>query len=221
MSIVAVQTAREVVPLRVVTVNGWTLNGGHVWDTDVGAASPERVLNRAGAEGWELISVIQSHDGLTNGDPDVPTDHPGRTFVYYMRRRRRAERAAPGRSSTTPVVGWGALPRGSPAQVANLSALLDDFVDLGQTDPIDGGEGHISESSSASSDAAPPSRVDPFKRVQVSPKPREVTNGDGGDTKRPPAPSTNTEPRQRVDPFRRTQASPRQPDATSGGEGDT
>ncbi len=87
-TLVAVQTGRSRTPLRVARVNGQLWNGGHLWDTDDGAASPEEMLNRLGAEGWELVSVITAMDGWDDGSEAEPPQHKGRTFVYYVKRSR-------------------------------------------------------------------------------------------------------------------------------------
>jgi hypothetical protein len=85
-SIVAVQTGRDVCPIRVARVNSRLWNEGRIWDTDEGASSPDEVLNLMGREGWELVSVVVAMDGWDDGSEQEPPTHRGRTLVYYMKR---------------------------------------------------------------------------------------------------------------------------------------
>lgn len=92
-SVVAVQTGRSQVPVRVARVNGVVWNDGHIWDTDDGATSVDELLNLLGEEGWELVTALVALDGWADGTDSIPPAHRGRTFVYYLKRPWR-ERAA-------------------------------------------------------------------------------------------------------------------------------
>jgi hypothetical protein len=87
-SVVAVQTGREVCPIRVLRVNGRLWRDGQVWDRDDNATSPDDMLNMLGAEDWELVSVIVALDGWDDGNEAEPPAHFGRTFIYYLKRPR-------------------------------------------------------------------------------------------------------------------------------------
>jgi hypothetical protein len=87
-SVVAVQTGRPTCPIRVARVNGVLWNEGRIWDRDDGAISPDDMLNRLGADRWELVSTVVALDGLDDGAASAPPTHVGRTFIYYLKRPR-------------------------------------------------------------------------------------------------------------------------------------